>query len=130
MNRQRNIEDISEADYVVVSSTPSTSLAGSQSRIIYDSIVGATDKLFPNRKGQVFTVAITASGLAKSNIDLNQYYMRNADVIDGYFNRIDYDALGDAIGGAIDQGMREKIPAFVAGAIIGVGIKTLLRIVL
>lgn len=130
MSRNRHIVDISDAEYEVVSSQLGSPTSDSQSRIIYDSVVGVTDTIFPNKKGQVFTIALTTAGLAKSNIDLNRYYLQNSEVIDGYFNRVDYDKLGDAIGGSIDQGMREKIPAFVAGAIIGVGIKTLLRIVL
>src|SRR6056297_3118598 len=121
------IQHIEEAQFVDVSGQLSAPVSDNSSRKIYDAIIGMSEKVFPNRRGQVFTIALTGAGLANNAIDLNQYYLQNNDVIDGYFNRINMDKLGDAIGGSVDNSLKEQLPVFIAGAVLGVGSMVVLK---
>ena len=121
------IQHIEEAQFVDVSSHLAAPLSDNGSRKIYDAIIGMSEKVFPNRRGQVFTIALTGAGLVNNAIDLNQYYLQNNDVIDGYFNRINMDKLGDAIGGSVDNSLKEQLPVFIAGAVLGVGSMVVLK---
>jgi hypothetical protein len=126
MNRQVHIQ---EADYEIVSSQLGNAVVDNPNRKLYDAIIGMSEKLFPNRRGQVFTVALTGAGLANNPIDLNRYYLQNATVIDGYFNRINMEALGNAIGDPVGRSIQEQIPALVAGAALGVGISLIVGVI-
>ena len=99
-----------------------------QSRKLYDAIVGVTNKLFPNKQGQVFTLALTSAGLVKNPVTFNNYYFQNSQVIDGYFNEVDMDALGNAIGGTVSEGISNQLPGVMTGIAIGAGSFIVLRL--
>lgn len=128
MNNSNHISDIEDAEFTEVSTSLGEPITDDSKRKLYDAIVSMSEKVFPGRRGQVFTLALTAGNLAHNPIDLNRYYLQNSTVIDGYFNRIDMNALGDAIGEPIDQSIRDQVPALVVGATMGVGISLLLRV--
>jgi hypothetical protein len=123
-----HLTDIEEAEFVEVSNTLGEPINNDSTRKLYDAVVNMSERLFPNKRGQVFTLALSAGNLVHNPIEMQSYYMRNSAVIDGYFNRVDMDALGDAIGDSVDQSIRDQVPALVVGATMGVGIALLLRV--
>lgn len=106
----------------------SSGFGDAQSRKLYDAIVGVTGKLFPGKQGQVFTLALTSAGLVKNPVTFNNYYRQNSQVIDGYFNQVDMDALGDAIGGTVGEGISNQMPGLMTGIAIGAGSFIVLRL--
>lgn len=127
MNNSSYIANLPESSYMEVhSSLAGVSDAGK--RKIYDAIVSMGDTIFPSKRGQVFTLALTAGGLANNGADLNKYYWDHSKVIDGYFNRIDMKALGDAVGPGVGERVSGKLPAVVTGMALGFGAALVLRV--
>lgn len=92
--------------------------------VLSNALASVINHYAADKKGQLFTTGLAASGYAKDPIALKAFYENNAPAIDGYFAHVDLHALADAIGGNVEEELittAEKFlryygPAFITGA--------------
>lgn len=100
------------------------------SGVLANTFANLIDKYAADKKGRLFTAAITAAGYSNDPEGLQEFYTNNAQAIDEYFKFVDMQALAAAIGGDLEEEIimgsvewfRARIPAFLTGA----GILTLI----
>ena len=127
---------IEEASYQIIDEKQGLG-DGTLSSIVQEnagSIVKGFAKLIETRagdkKGKLFTIAVTASGYASDPDGLSQAYDRNPEVIDGYFKYIDLQKLAENFDGDMQEVvsnttedfMQNKMPLVLLGFGIGVGL--------
>lgn len=85
------------------------------------------NRITEGRTGKVFTAFANLSGLSTDSGALTEYYSRNSEVIENYFNLIDREKLLSLAGGDIKQAtatfLEQNTPPVIIG--FGAGMATL-----
>lgn len=81
------------------------------------------NRISEGRTGKIFTTIANLSGLSTDSGRLSDYYSRNSEVIEGYFNLIDREKVLSLAGDDIKTFLEQNTPPLVIG--FGAGMATL-----